>query len=118
MTYGNGLGQRLGFPTANILPSAPLSNVEDGVWAGYAEIDGKEYGCVANIGFSPSVVEGGSRRIEAHIMGFVGDLYNRKIAITLHYHLREERKFSSREELVAQISHDRDQALALLTKKQ
>ena len=118
MTYGNGLGQRLGFPTANLAPSEPLSNVEDGVWAGRAEVDGKVYDCVVNIGFSPSVVEGGSRRIEAHIMGFEGNLYNRKITITLHYHLREERKFSSRVELVAQISHDRDQALLLLTDKQ
>ena len=118
MTYGNGLGQKLGFPTANLLPSEPLANVEDGVWAGCAEVDDKEYGCVVNIGFSPSVVEGGSRRIEAHIMGFEGDLYNREITITLHYHLREERKFSSREELVEQITRDRDQALALLTEKQ
>lgn len=118
MTYGNGLGQRLGFPTANLAPSEPLAKVEDGVWAGRAEVDGKVYDCVVNIGFSPSVVEGGSRRIEAHIMGFEGNLYNRKITITLHYHLREERKFSSREELVAQISHDRDQALLLLTGKQ
>ena len=118
MTYGNGLGQKLGFPTANLLPSEPLANVEDGVWAGCAEVDSKEYGCVVNIGFSPSVVEGGNRRIEAHIMGFEGDLYNREIAITLHHHLREERKFSSREELVEQITRDRDQALALLTEKQ
>ena len=51
-------------------------------------------------------------------MGFEGNLYNRKIAITLHYYLREERKFSSREELMEQITRDRDQALALLAEKQ
>ena len=114
MTYGNGLGQRLGFPTANIEPSHPLPKVEDGVWAGFAEVEGKGYESVINIGYSPSVVENGDRRIEAHIMGFEGDIYGKEITLTLVYHLREERKFGSREELVAQIERDRNKALDLL----
>lgn len=118
MTYGNGLGRGFGFPTANIAPQEPLPSMEDGVWAGVCEIGGSRYRSVINIGYSPSVVEGGARRIEAHIIGFEGDLYNREIALTLLYHLRPERKFPSREELIAQIARDREEAIALLSEKQ
>lgn len=114
VTYGNGLGQKLGFPTANILPLKPHPEVEDGVWAGTATIEGKEYLSVINIGYSPSVVENGSRRIEAHIVGFEGDLYQHEIAITLCYHLRNELKFASREELVEQIKRDTRKAIEML----
>lgn len=92
--------------------------MEDGVWAGVCEIGGSRYRSVINIGYSPSVVEGGARRIEAHIIGFEGDLYNREIALTLLYHLRPERKFPSRGELIAQIARDREEAIALLSEKQ
>lgn len=115
VTYGNGLGQRLGFPTANIAPSCEHSEMADGVWAGYAEVDGVSYKSVINIGYSPSVVENGERRIEAHIVGYEGNLYGREITLSLVYHLREERKFDSREALVAQIEHDRNEALELLS---
>lgn len=118
VTYGNGLGQKLGFPTANIEPSHPLPKVADGVWAGFAEVEGKPYESVINIGYSPSVVENGARRIEAHIVGFEGNLYGQEITLYLVYHLREERKFGSREELVAQIERDRNKALDLLSIKE
>ncbi len=117
VTYGNGLGQRLGFPTANVEPSEVVPDLADGVWAGVAEVKGRAYKSVINIGYSPSVVERGERRIEAHIMGFEGDLYHSEVSLTLLYHLRQERKFASREELVAQIRHDRDEAIALLEKE-
>lgn len=118
VTYGNGLGRGFGFPTANIVPNQPYGEVADGVWAARAVVGDAEYDCVVNIGYSPSVVEHGGRRIEAHIVGFEGDLYNREITITLLYHLRPERKFPSREELIEQITRDREEAIALLTEKQ
>lgn len=118
VTYGNGLGHHLGFPTANIEPYAPLDGVEDGVWAGYALVEGATYRTVVNIGRSPSVVAEGGRRVEAHIIGFEGNIYRKELTVTLLYHLREERKFPSREALVEQITRDRDQAIELLTENQ
>ena len=116
VTYGNGLGQKLGFPTANVEPSEPMPEVADGVWAGIAEVEGGRYKSVINIGYSPSVVECGERRIEAHIVGFEGDIYGKMVTLILLHHLREERKFASRDALVEQIRHDRDEAIALLNK--
>ena len=115
VTYGNGLGRHLGFPTANVEPSTAVPHLEDGVWAGYAIVEGHRYPTVVNVGFSPSVVEHGGRRIEAHIVGFEGDLYGREVALELHYHLRPERKFPSREALVEQIAADKEEALRRLT---
>ncbi len=115
MTYGNGLGKGFGFPTANIVPQHSLPSMEDGVWAGVCEVDGEHYQSVINIGYSPSVVEGGARRIEAHIIGFEGDLYGKEITLCLLHHLRPERKFPSREELIAQIRLDKERALALIS---
>lgn len=114
MTYGNGLGQHLGFPTANLAPAEPLVGVADGVWAGSVLLDGREWVAVVNIGYSPSVVEQGTHRIEAHIVGYKGNLYGSTLTLTLRYHLRAERKFPSREALVEQIARDRDEAVALV----
>lgn len=118
VTYGNGLGKGFGFPTANILPSEEYPEAEDGVWAGVCEIGGSRYKSVINIGYSPSVVEHGTRRIEAHIIDFEGDLYDKEITLTLLYHLRPERKFPSREELIAQIANDKEESLRLLSNEQ
>jgi riboflavin kinase/FMN adenylyltransferase len=70
---------------------------------------------VVNIGRSPSVVENGERRVEAHLVDFEGDIYNQEITLRLLFHLREERKFPSREALVEQIARDKQEAVALLT---
>ena len=48
-------------------------------------------------------------------MGFEGDLYGREVALELHYHLRPELKFPSREALVEQIAADKEEALRRLT---
>ena len=64
------------------------------------------------------IVENGARRIEAHIVGFEGNIYGQEITLYLVSHLREERKFGSREELVAQIERDRNKALDLLSIKE
>jgi riboflavin kinase/FMN adenylyltransferase len=64
------------------------------------------YPSIVNIGFSPSVVEGGCRRVEVHIIGFDADIYGQTIAVELVEFLRPECKFPSREALVDQIRKD------------
>ena len=104
--YGNGLGRTLGFPTANLRASDSLSGVGSGVWAAIATIDGAEHPAVVNIGRSPSVVENGDVRIEAHLLDFEGNLYGRTLEIELRQFIRPEQRFASREALCAQITLD------------
>lgn len=109
--YGNGLGSRFGFPTANIACAEIPAEVEDGVYVGRCEIGGKDFRAVVNIGRSPSVVENGVRRVEAHILGFSGDLYGSELALQLVCFLRPEQKFASFDLLRAQILRDRQRVV-------
>lgn len=109
---GNGLGHGFGFPTANIEPLVEPTS-PDGVYMAEIVVDDVRHGAVVNIGRSPSVVLAGRRRVEAHILDFRGDIYGRRVELRLLKFLRSERKFSSREELVAQIAADRDLAQML-----
>lgn len=111
---GNGLGHGFGFPTANIEPQSEVTSA-NGVYVAEVEFDSIRYGAVVNIGYSPSVVSLGKRRVEAHILDFKGDIYGRRVELRLLKFLRPEKKFSSREELVAQITADRDMAQQLYT---
>lgn len=106
---GNGLGHGFGFPTANIEPQSEVISA-NGVYVAEVEFDDIRYGAVVNIGHSPSVVSLGKRRVEAHILDFKGDIYGRRVELRLLKFLRPEKKFSSKDELIAQISADRDMA--------
>ena len=110
VTYGNGLGRTLGFPTANLRASEEVAGVVSGVYSAVATIDGTSHPAVVNIGRSPSVVENGEVRIEAHLLDFEGDLYGRTLAVELRQFIRPEHKFTSTEALCAQITLDCESA--------
>lgn len=106
VTYGNGLGRTLGFPTANLRSADTPCDIEGGVYVAIATVDGATHPAVVNIGCSPSVVENGVVRIEAHLLDFEGDLYGHTLELELLHFLRPEQKFASREALCGQIAHD------------
>jgi riboflavin kinase/FMN adenylyltransferase len=93
--HGDGEGRRLGFPTANIQVEQRLS----GIWAGTVTIDRHTY---------PSALFASVRRpiLEAHILDFDGDLYGRHISVEIVQSIREDRAFSSIEDLRQQIVND------------
>ena len=97
----------MGFPTANLsAEDCNLGGVANGVYASYATVGGERYAAIVNIGFSPSIVEGGCRRVEVHIIDFDADIYGQTIAVELLDFIRPECKFPSREALIAQIRQD------------
>lgn len=108
--HGRRDGRRLGFPTVNI-------NIEDGriiprlgVYRTAVVIDGRIYTGVSNIGVCPTF--GGEQvRLETHIIGFDGDLYDRELCVYLLGFLRDEKRFDSTEELSAQIDYDKTRAI-------
>ena len=84
-----------------------------GVYACVAEVDGKRYAAVTNIGNRPTV--GGHRvTVEPWLLDFAADLYGKKLRLELHAFLREERKFDSLEELKAAILENEQQTRKLL----
>ena len=46
-----------------------------GVYATMAQVDGKTYAGVTNIGVRPTVEKGVTPRAETYLIGFSGDLY-------------------------------------------
>ena len=56
----------------------------------------------------------GQELLEAHMFGFEGDLYGRRIEVALHAYLREERKFDDVQALAAQMRDDEAEALRVL----
>lgn len=99
---GEQLGRKLGFPTAN-LSDIPQMLPKGGVYA--VAVEGAGDG-VLNIGYRPTVA--GERRlsIEVHILDYSGDLYGATLRLQLIARLRDEQRFASVDELVAQIGCD------------
>ena len=126
---GDKRGTTLGFPTANLDVYEYQVVPARGVYAGRATLeDGKVYPAVVNIGLRPTfkaepVQSPGSEpatadmKIEAHLLGFEGDLYGRTIEVTFESYLRTERKFDGAESLKKQIAEDINKASEYLTSK-
>jgi riboflavin kinase/FMN adenylyltransferase len=107
---GDRRGRTIGFPTAN-LEQVPELLPPDGVYAvsvtrlGDAGTSLPLGGGVMNIGVRPTV-GGGRRTVEAHVLGFDGDLYGARLRVDLVARLRGEQRFKSLDELKAQIARD------------
>ncbi len=97
-------GKLLGVPTANISLYDELCP-RVGVYAVIVNYEGKRYPGVANIGYSPTF-DDHVFTVEAHILNFKKDIYGEKIMVDFVQRLRDEKKFSSIDELAEQISQD------------
>lgn len=119
---GMQLGRRLGWPTAN-LDVAGRVTPPTGVYAARARWH-PEGGlsrppealpAAVNIGHRPTVAGGAAAlHVEAHLLGFEGDLYGHELELEFTARLRDERRFPSLDELKAQIAADVTAARALL----
>ena len=111
---GNRLGRKLGFPTANIAIDDDLA-VENGVYSSKVVVEGEEYVAMTNVGVRPSV-DGTKRLLETHLFGFKGLLYGLILRVELYDKIRDEKKFSSVNELREQITKDSNQIKELMAK--
>ncbi|MBQ7821967.1 MAG: bifunctional riboflavin kinase/FAD synthetase [Clostridia bacterium] len=104
--HGKELGRSIGVPTIN--QNFPAGHVipAHGVYACTVTIGQKKYAGVANVGSHPTVDTDAQINCETHIVGFTGWLYGQKIKVSFYKKIRDEKKFSSIDELVAQIERD------------
>jgi riboflavin kinase/FMN adenylyltransferase len=108
VTPGDRRGRTIGFPTANIPTTSDLQVPADGVYAAwYIREDGKEYPAAVNIGKRPTFYDDVDKSlIEAHLIGFRGDLYGESAKVRFVRRLRGERKFEGIEPLKEQLVKD------------
>lgn len=115
---GRRIGRRLGFPTANVDPHnevlPPL-----GVYAVHIPLAGRVYQGVLNRGRRPTFAGKGPEEIllEAHLVGFSGDLYGKDLEIFFETRIRDEQAFQGIDALAEQIARDARRAVELLDKK-
>jgi len=105
---GEKRGRAIGVPTANLDPNALAGIVipAEGVYAGVVEVpDGTMHPAAVSIGAKPtfSVAEAG---IEAYLLDFDGDLYEKDITVRFARWLRDKQQFADTQELVRQIERD------------
>ena len=113
---GNRLGRKLGFPTANIAIDDSLA-VENGVYSSKVYVEGEEYVAMTNVGVRPSV-DGSKRLLETHLFSFKGLLYGLTLRVELYDKIRDEKRFSSVDELREQIAKDSEKIKELMVKGQ
>ena len=112
--HGDERGRTIGFPTANLKPEHPNKIIpKKGVYAVKARVGDKWFGGMMNIGVRPTF-EGSSNTLEVHIFDFDQMIYGQTIQIRFIKRLRDEQKFKTVGELVAQLEKDKESALSVL----
>tara|TARA_B100001758_G_C18405668_1_gene611880 strand:+ start:1451 stop:2395 length:945 start_codon:yes stop_codon:yes gene_type:complete len=108
VTPGDRRGRTIGFPTANLPTTPDLQVPADGVYAAwYIREDGTQYPAAVNIGKRPTFYDYADRSlIEAHLIGFRGDLYGEIAKVRFVRRLRGEKKFEGIEQLQEQLGKD------------
>ena len=110
---GDQRGRELGYPTANV-QLGDYQRPKYGIYAVRVTLDDEsELPGVASLGVRPTF-DPPQELLEAHLFGFEGDLYGRKIEVALHAFIREEKKFDDVAELVSHMKEDEAQARKLL----
>ena len=115
---GNRIGRTIGFPTANMQLYEPLKLVPgNGVYFVRVRTLERDFYGMCNIGFRPTVGAGNGRTIETNIFGFDEDIYGLDMELKFIAKIRDEVKFESLDALRAQLEHDRDACLDVLSSR-
>ena len=116
VVHGTERGKQLGFPTANLGVNSGQALPVDGVYFTRAYLDNHAYPSVTNIGIRPTFGQG-ERTVEVYILDFAGGLYGEELRVELVERLRGERRFSTLEELKAQMNRDVEQVRSILERQ-
>lgn len=103
---GQGRGKQIGYPTANIEYDKELIKPSGGVYVTQTVIHDMTYNSVTNVGFNPTFNLDGDVNVETHLLDFDRDIYGEVVRVSFLKKIREEKKFSSVNELVYQIEND------------
>lgn len=106
VVHGKKIARELGFPTANIKIATRLYP-KNGIYGVRVKIEGEDFfrDGVVNIGVNPTL-KPGEKSVEVNILDFDSFIYGKIVAVELEQYLREEKKFSSIDELKKVIGND------------
>ena len=105
--HGDGRGKHIGLPTANLDIWQEKLMPAVGVYAAVAELDGRRWMSVVNIGNRPTFYEKPFQQtVEAHLLDFNQEIYDREMRLRFIRRIRPEMKFDSAGHLMVQINQD------------
>ncbi len=108
--YGNQIGKKIGFPTANIEIKDPKVLLPcNGVYVVKVLWNDNVYGGMANIGIRPTISHS-QLTLEVHLFGFSKNIYLDFVTVYFQNRLRDERRFNSLDELKKQLEIDKENA--------
>lgn len=119
VVHGFERGRKLGFPTINLAQEGEILP-KPGVYAGRArrlDEDESWHGAAISVGTNPTFSGPGQPEmlVEAHLLDFTGDLYDARMRLAFVAHLREQRRFASVDELIAEIARDIERVREICT---
>ncbi|MCK9281600.1 MAG: bifunctional riboflavin kinase/FAD synthetase [Melioribacteraceae bacterium] len=104
-------GRTLGYPTANVnVKNSSKAIPAVGVYIAYSFLEGEKFASIVNIGLRPTFTDSHEIVIESHLLDFGETFYGKEIKIEFIDRLREEIKFSKKEELISQLNLDKAKA--------
>jgi riboflavin kinase/FMN adenylyltransferase len=103
---GQGRGKQIGFPTANMGYDRDVLLPSKGVYLTQTQIHDMVYFSVTNIGANPTFNSEQEIHVETHLLNFSRDIYGDEVKVFFFKKMREEKKFQTVNELVAQIKAD------------
>lgn len=107
VVVGDRRGTTLGISTINLEYSMDFLLPANGVYVVKVGVDQDTYLGVANIGNRPTFYDYSARPgVEVHLLDFSGDLYGKFVSVHFTRRLRDEKKFSTSDELIVQIRQD------------
>jgi len=106
VVHGAHLGHKLGFPTINQIIPSELVAPQYGVYATVVIVDAREYLGVTNFGIKPTVSDDNTPVAETYIIDYNSDAYDKLVTLCFCKKLRGEKKFSSLDELIQNISNN------------
>ncbi len=116
VTAGDRRGRTIGFPTANVPTPIEMQLPADGVYACWSHRpDGTRLPAAVNVGKRPTFYDNAEQSlVEAHLIGFRGDVYDEPARVQFVERLRGEQRFDGIDALKAQLALDVERAMELL----
>ena len=115
VVHGDSRGQKLGYPTANLVLTDPEKVVPaHGIYVVMAEVSGIRKGGMMSIGTRPAIKDSRGVHLEVHLFDFEGNIYGELLTIHFLERLRDEQDFDSMEELQGAMRKDEFAARKIL----
>ena len=114
---GDDRGKELGFPTANLsIKNEDKLIPAEGIYASECIIDGEKYYGLLSLGSRPTFYTDGEIIPEFYIFDFNKNIYGKSLEVCLVEKIRDEEKFNSVDELIAQMKNDEKKGKEILKK--